>query len=35
MTLLTVTQTVVGREKSDLIDNTTYCDINCCEKGTK
>ena len=26
-------QTVVGREQSNLIDNTTYCHIDCCGKG--
>jgi len=33
-TILSVAmQTVVGREQSNLIDNTTYCHIDCCRKG--
>ena len=31
--LSAATQTVVGREQSNLIDNTAYCYIECCRKG--
>jgi len=32
-TLSAAAQTIVEREQSDLIDNTTYCYTECCRKG--
>ena len=31
--LVSVMQTIVQREQSDLTDNATYCCADCCRKG--
>jgi len=33
--IFTIIQTIIGREQSDLINNTTHCHTDYCRKGAQ